>query len=190
MHYEFELLKEQVSQGLAAKDRIYSIYANADSVAAARNWQAFYGNTPGTMRSYLKAGMDLGIYVAGTTIYFPRKWAGATFRILVTHWSSATFTPVNNTNGLMVAMSSIQQPADMMVGNTAWAGSVWTNLPFSGTANEWVSGATALVKLDDIVNVPYASMDTTTIGFLCTANTGKLRMEFEIVPASWYELKN
>jgi hypothetical protein len=186
VHYEFELLKEQVFGGLASKDRFWSIYSNPTMVPALRTFSAYYGTTPASMLGYLYAGIDMGIYVNGGTIYFPRKWAGATFRILLTYLTSAVFQTGSTTPGLTTSCSVVQQPTFLTNGNQGNNTATWTNIVTSLTINEYVSSAMTLVKLDDVINTTYASMDTTYIGFFAGSNNARLRMEIEIVPSDWY----
>lgn len=195
VHYEFELLKEQQFGGLSSKDRFWSIYNTPTAVnAGLRGFDPYYGSTPASMRNALVAGIDMGIYVSGASIFFPRRWAGQAFKILVNATGTTKYDIIGTTPGISTGLTVIQQPTIAIGGNTAANTASWTNIatnsPGGGLDTMSVS-ATVVVLLDVLLASEYAALNTTQMGFMPifgSSGLSKCRLEIEIIPSSWYNL--
>lgn len=189
VHYEFELLKEQSFCGIPSKDRIWAIYANSTPINPGfRGFQEFFGGTTSSILSHLQAGLDLGIYItSNNNIMFPRKWAGACFRIKASFYSTSNYDCIAITPGINTFMTVLQQPSTMFTGETQ-STTTWTNLiGWDSAALTTATSAEVVVLLDNVINAEYASFGTAQNGF-CPINVAncRARLEIEIIPAAWF----
>lgn len=166
VHYEFELLKEQIFGGLQARDRLWTIYRNLTPVAGTRNWSTYYGLTEESAVTHMQAGLNLGIKFGLDAIYFPRRWAGATFRIRCIYVSIGNFTVGTSTAGINVQCSVVSQPTKVALGNSPASSGGWQNVVTSQTATEWMCAAETIVRLDDVVTENNAQFTSTYIGWM------------------------
>lgn len=139
VHYEFELLKEQIYGGLPMKDLLH---CNFKTVAASgRMW--------GDMPKEITSGTDLGItFPEGLQrIAIPKTWAGAVFNIEITYLVGSNFAMGAVTAPTLTNCSFVATSGDSAT--SAVAGLLETVPPT--TTVTLTSYTSWMIKIDDIL---------------------------------------
>lgn len=165
IHYDIEFFKEQLSNSINAKGRLFSRCGVGSSANVGTDLSNLFGNgnlftSPvGSTVSKQLGGVDMGIEIDGNTIRFPRKWQNATFRIDIIFnmnilYNFTTGINSSDTNCSIVTLSNMAGAPMVLFGD-------WYGVQTAG--GEQLNGVHLFtyVKLNGVITDPFATISMT-----------------------------
>lgn len=170
IHYDIEFIKEQVWGGLPAKNTIMSLYTAPYTAEPTGYLQDFWD------RRTLRYGADMGITITNNNFNFPRRWAGACIKVTVNCLGTSRFVsnvPTGNTDTFLTRVP-------WSWGNTGENYSNgWRFTAYGIETGGYDSSGTTVVKLNDIVNAPFATLGSVTFPLLPSVAPPYVSVSFE-----------
>lgn len=185
IHYEFEFFKEHVWGGIASRNQLWSVFSGSSitSIAGGGDWAVPIGGSATRGVVPIVGGINMGIEMDSTTIWIPRKWAGASFEV--------TYALRNTTQAAPSAVSGgVYVDCSVLFGDYDNSSALWQWSTMNTGVNAFNQIAIMRFTMNDIITAPFATITHAGAGlYPATAQVIlKATMTIRIIDKALYTL--